>query len=62
DYLSQKALQAPERSNLAFQGVQSTFSPRDDGNLWNVQLCRTSLLACFPRLESKFAFCTSTGR
>ncbi|XP_060094488.1 zinc finger protein 560-like [Heteronotia binoei] len=63
DYISQKDLQAPERSTLCFLGVEGVFFPQGgEGNVWDMQFHRASLLPCFPWLEGEFGFCTSAGK
>ncbi|XP_015282229.1 PREDICTED: zinc finger protein 490-like, partial [Gekko japonicus] len=63
DYISQKDLRAPERSDLPSPGVQGTVFPQDgDENSWDLPFPGGSLLSCFPWLEGEFGLCLSAGK
>ncbi|XP_048345500.1 zinc finger protein 560-like [Sphaerodactylus townsendi] len=63
NYMSQKALQAPERSALPFFCVKEVVSLQSGGGqIWNMDIRRASFLSCFPLLEGEFGSCTSAGQ
>ncbi|XP_060094127.1 zinc finger protein 560-like [Heteronotia binoei] len=63
DYISQKDLQAPERSTLCFLGVERMFLPQSgEGTVWDMKFHQASVLSCFPWLVGEFGFCTSAGK
>nr|XP_056718895.1 zinc finger protein 773-like [Euleptes europaea] len=63
NYISDKALRAPEESILPFLGVHEVVFPRGrEGSVWNKQFHGASLLSHFLRLEGEFGSRTSAGK
>ncbi|XP_060119664.1 general transcription factor II-I repeat domain-containing protein 2-like [Heteronotia binoei] len=59
DFVFQEDFQVPQGSSLPFPDVQGVvFPPEGDGNVWDMQFHRDSLLACFPPPDGELGFCT----